>query len=84
MFTVEYDEEKAAHALVAPDGERVELRDDVWERLRAPEILFNDFKLLLQKWTIHVEKAELLKHECPTDSEYRQVRSLIRMFKKKE
>ena len=84
MFTVEYEEEKTAHVLVAPGGERVELRDDVWERLRAPEMLFSDFKLLLQKWTIHVGKAELLKRECPTDSEYRQVRSLIRMFKKKE
>ncbi len=84
MFTVEYEEEKTAHVLVAPDGERVELRDDVWERLRAPEMLFSDFKQLIRKWCIHLEKADLLKRECPTDSEYRQLRSLIRMFKKKE
>lgn len=82
MFSVGFDEEKAVHVLVASGGDRVEVRDDVWERLRSPDILFNDFKLLLQKWSIHVEKAALLKEESPTDGDYRQLRSLIRMFKK--
>lgn len=83
MFAVGYDEEKTAHELVAPDGGKIEIRDDVWERLRSPDMLFKDFKLLVQKWSIHTEKAPLLKRECPTDSEYRQLRSLVRMYKGK-
>ena len=82
MFTVGFDDENAVHLLAAPDGDKLEIRDDVWERLRSPETLFKDFKLVLQKWSIYVEKAPLLKQECPTDSEYRQLRSLIRMFRK--
>ena len=82
MFGVSFDEEKGVHLLASPDGESLEVRDDVWERLRSPDMLFKDFMLLLRKWAIHVEKAPLLKQECPTDSEYRQLRSLIRMFKK--
>jgi len=81
MFKVDYDEEKPVHALVAPDGERIEMRDDVWERLRSPDMLFNDFKQLIRKWSIHVDRAPLLSQECPTDAEYRQLRSLIRMYK---
>ena len=82
MFTVDFDEEKATHVLVAGDGGRLEIRDDVWERLRSPDMLFSEFRALLQKWSIHVEKTSILKQECPTEAEYRQLRSLIRMYKK--
>ena len=67
-------------AVVRLDAPTIELRDDVWERLRDAEMLFSEWKQLLQKWSIHVEKAPLLKQECPTDHEYRTLRTTIRTF----
>ncbi len=80
MFRIEVDSETGKHALVAEDGEKIELRDDVWEHLRDPVALFSEWKQYLQKWSIHVEKAPLLKRECPTDQEYRTLRTTMRTF----
>jgi hypothetical protein len=80
MFRIEIDPESKEHVFVAPDGESLPLRDDVWERLRDPEAVFADWKKFLQKWSIHVEKAPLLKRECPEDAEYRRLRTLVRTF----
>jgi len=80
MFRVEADVDGKERALVADDGERMPIREDVWERLRDPAIIFAEWKAFLQKWSIHIEKAPLLKRECPTDAEYRELRTVIRMF----
>ena len=79
MFHIEKDAETGRHDLVA-EGGRIELRDDVWERLRDPEAIFSEWKQFLQKWTIHVEKAPLLKQECPTDQAYRVLRTIVRTY----
>ncbi len=79
MFHVEKDAETGKYALVA-EGGRIELRNDVWERLREPEVIFAEWKQFLQKWTIHLEKAPLLKQECTTDQEYRTLRTVIRTY----
>ena len=80
MFLIDIDAETGKHALIAENGDTIELRDDVWERLRDAEMLFSEWKQLLQKWSIHVEKAPLLKQECPTDHEYRTLRTTIRTY----
>ncbi len=80
MFRLEVDPETKEHALVADDGEKLPVRDDVWERLQGADEIFSEWKRLLQKWSIHVEKTELLKRECQTDAEYRQLRTVIRTF----
>ncbi len=80
MFRVEIDPETKEHALVAADGEKIALRDDVWERLRDADIIFSEWKLFLRKWCIHVEKAPLLKRECETNAAYRELRTGIRTF----
>lgn len=81
MFRIEFSPETKEHFLVASDGDKLPIREDVWQRLRDPEQVFGEWKKLLQKWSIHVNKAELLKRECPTDQEYRILRTDIRMFK---
>ena len=80
MFRIEFDKEAAQHALVADDGEKLPLRDDVWERLRDPTEIFAEWKKLLQKWSIHAGKADLLKRECSADAHYRSVRTAIRTY----
>ncbi len=80
MFRVEFDTEAAQQALVADDGEKILLRDDVWERLRDPNEIFSVWKHLLQKWSIHAGKADLLKRECSGDAHYRSVRTAIRTY----
>lgn len=80
MFRVEKDAESGQYALVAESGEKMLVRDDVWKRLRDAESVFAPWKQLLQKWSIHVEKAPLLKEECPTDQEYRILRTIIRTY----
>lgn len=84
MFLIDTDTETGKHTLVAEDGDTIELRDDVWERLRDPEMIFSEWKQFLQKWSIHVEKAPILKQECPTDHEYRTLRTTIRTFSEPE
>lgn len=79
MFHIEIDAEKNEHVLVSPGGGRIPVRADVWERLRDPDEVFGEWKKLMQKWAIHAEKAPVLKGECPTDQEYRELRTLIRM-----
>ena len=54
--------------------------DDVWERLRDPNEIFSEWKQLLQKWSIHAEKVELLKRECPDERGYRSLRTAIRTY----
>ena len=81
MFRVEFVADTKEHVLVAEDGQRMPIRDDVWKRLRDPAEVFVEWKKLLQKWSIHIEKAPLLKRECPTDQEYRALRTVIRTFK---
>ena len=80
MFSIEYDSEKNIHVLVASSGERIEMQDDVWEKLQDADMLFDDFRKTLQMWSIHVEKADLLKAECSSMSNYKQLRGLIRIF----
>jgi len=80
MFTIELDAASGDHVLVAPDGDKINLRADVWERLRNPDEIFSEWKQLLQKWSIHMEKAPLLKRECPGDAEYRSLRTAMRTF----
>ncbi len=80
MFHIEKDAETGEHALVAGGGDRILVRDDVWERLRDTDSVFAEWKQLLQKWSIHVEKAPLLKQECPSDHEYRTLRTTIRTY----
>jgi hypothetical protein len=80
MFTIEKDAESGEHALVAPDGEKIALRADVWDRLRNPDEIFAEWMKLLQKWSIHSGKAPLLKRECPGEGEYRSLRTAIRTF----
>jgi hypothetical protein len=80
MFHVETDPESKEHVLVAPGGGRIPVRDDVWERLRDSEMLYADWKKLVQKWSIHVGEPELLKSECSNDEEYRRLRTVIRVF----
>ena len=80
MFRIEKDAETGEHALVAEGGEKILIRDDVWERLRDAEFVFSEWKKFLQKWSIHLEKAPLLKQECPTDQEYRMLRTTIRTY----
>ncbi len=80
MFHIEIDPESKEHVLVAAEGGRIPIRDDVWQRLRNPEELFSEWKGLLQKWSIHLDSAPLLKRECPADAEYRALRTTIRMF----
>ena len=80
MFTIEFDSDKKEHVLVGDGGDKIAIRQDVWERLRNPEDLFADWKKLLQKWSIHLDKAPALKKECPTDAEYRTLRTAIRTF----
>ena len=81
MFHVEIDSETGEHVLVA-EGGKISLRDDVWERLRDKEAIFSEWKQFLQKWSIHLEKAPLLKQECPTDQGYRTLRTTIRTHEK--
>jgi hypothetical protein len=80
MFTIDVDSASGEHLLVASDGDKIILRDDVWKRLRDPNEIFSEWKQLLQKWSIHLEKAPLLKRECPGDAEYRSLRTAIRTF----
>ena len=80
MFRIEIDAETTEHVLVAGDGERLPLRDDVWQHLRETEAIFAEWKVFLQKWSIHLEKAPLLKRECASDVDYRELRTIIRMF----
>ena len=80
MFRIEKDAETGEHALVAEGGDRILVRDDVWGRLRDAESLFSEWKQLVQKWSIHVDKAPLLKQECPTDQAYRVLRTIIRTY----
>lgn len=77
MFRIEVDNETDEHVLVA-EGGKITLRDDVWERLRDKEVIFSEWKQFLQKWSIHLEKAPLLKQECPSDQAYRTLRTIIR------
>lgn len=79
MFSVEFDQEGGQHVLVAPDGEKLTVRQDVWDRLKDTEIIFSEWKQLLQKWSIHLEKAPLLRRECSSDAEYRELRTAIRI-----
>ena len=80
MFRIEIDPGSKEHVLVADDGERLAIRDDVWQRLSDPSGIFAEWKLLLQKWSIHTDKAPLLKRECPDDHAYRALRTLVRTF----
>ena len=80
MFRVVLDQETKEHVLVAEDGQKILLRDDVWQRLRDAEAIFSEWKTLLQKWSIHSEKAEILKRECPDEGAYRSLRTAIRTF----
>lgn len=80
MFRVEFDDEAGQHALVADDGQKLPLRDDVWERLRNADEIFSDWKTLLQKWSIHADRADLLKRECPDEAHYRSLRTAIRTY----
>ncbi len=80
MFRIEIDPETKGHVLVAEDGGKIPVRDDVWERLEDVDEIFSEWKLLLQKWSIHVDKAPLLKTECASEAEYRQLRTVIRTF----
>jgi hypothetical protein len=80
MFRVEFDGEAKEHVLIADDGDKLPIRDDVWERLTDSDEIFSEWKQLLQKWSIHAEKVELLKRECPDEQHYRSVRTAIRTF----
>jgi hypothetical protein len=80
MFTIEIDPNTSEHVLVASDGDRVPVRQDVWDRLKKPDEIFTEWKKLLQKWAIHLDKAPVLKRECPGDAEYRTLRTAIRTF----
>jgi hypothetical protein len=80
VFTIELEPAGGEHVLVATDGQKISIRSDVWTRLRNPEDLFVEWKKLLQKWTIHLDKANLLKRECVTDADYRTLRTAIRTF----
>ncbi len=80
MFHIEVDPETKEHVLVAKDGGKIPVREDVWERLKDVDEIFSEWKQLLRKWSIHVDKAPLLKTECSTESEYRELRTVIRTF----
>ena len=80
MFSIEYDGEKNVHVLVASGGERLEVPDDTWKTLQGADMLFDDFRKTLQRWSIHAGKAEVLKAECTSMSDYKRLRGLIRMF----
>ena len=80
MFHIEIDAETKEHVLVAEGGEKIHVRDDVWERLKDVDEIFSEWKLLLQKWSIHMDKAPLLKTECQSEAEYRELRTVIRTF----
>ncbi len=80
MFHVEFDGEAKEHVLIAEDGQKLPVRDDVWQRLKDPNEIFAEWKQLLQKWSIHAEKVELLRRECPDEAHYRSVRTAIRTF----
>ena len=80
MFRVEFDGEAKEHVLVADDGDKLPIRDDVWERLTDADEIFSEWKQLLQKWSIHAEKVELLRRECPGEAQYRSLRTAIRTF----
>ena len=80
MFRVEFDGAAKEHVLVADDGQKLPVRDDVWQRLTDANEIFSAWKQLLQKWSIHAEKVELLKRECPDDAQYRILRTAIRTF----
>ncbi len=80
MFQIEMDQASGEHVLVAEDGGRLPIRDDVWERLRDPDSVFGEWMQLLRKWSIHLDKAALLKSECPAGADYRTLRTRIRTF----
>ena len=80
MFRVEFDKEAGEQTLVAEDGQKFPLRDDVWQLLRDPNEIFSTWKQLLQKWSIHADKTDLLKRECPDESHYRSLRTAIRTY----
>ena len=80
MFRVEFDGEAKEHVLVAEDGKKIPLRDDVWERLKDANEIFSEWKQLLQKWSIHSGKADILKQECPDEAHYRSLRTVIRTY----
>jgi hypothetical protein len=80
MFRVEFDGEAKEHVLVAEDGQKLPVRDDVWQRLRDANEIFAEWKQLLQKWSIHADRADLLKRECPDEAHYRSLRTAIRTY----
>ncbi|MHC4249126.1 MAG: hypothetical protein ACYTKD_01440 [Planctomycetota bacterium] len=80
MFRVEFDGEAKEHVLVAEDGQKLPVRDDVWERLKDANEIFTEWKQLLQKWSIHADRVDLLKRECPDEAHYRSLRTAIRTY----
>jgi hypothetical protein len=69
--------------LVTDDGsQEIPLDDTVWGLLSDEEILLDDFKKVIQSYTLQNNRdwAMMLKEHCPTTDDYRQLRAKIRMF----
>ena len=80
MFTIDFDASSGDHILVGSEGEKLSVREDVWKRLKDPDEIFSEWKKLLQKWSIHLNMAPLLKKECSSDGDYRSLRTAIRTY----
>ena len=67
--------------LVNSDGSQsFPLSEKVWEILNKPDILMDDFKKVIQSYALETNRdwAMILKKECSSDVEYRNLRSSIR------
>jgi hypothetical protein len=67
--------------LTAPDGATFVIPSQALSKLQDPAAIFSDWRRSLQALAVlNVENAKLLKRECPTDAEYRELRSKLRML----
>ena len=69
-------------SLANEDGSKsFPLTEKVWKFLTDPNLLMDDFKKVLQSYVLETNRdwAVILKDECPSDVEYRQTRSAIRI-----
>ncbi len=67
--------------LVNDDGSKtIPLTEKVWDVLGDPDILMDAFKRALQSYTLETnpEWAQILKEECPQETDYRALRVSIR------
>lgn len=67
--------------LVSDDGSKsFPVTEKVWKILSNPEILMDDFKKVLQSYALETNRewAMILKQECPSNADYRDLRVSIR------